>query len=1276
MWPHTIDTNREMSKNKKDPIGELCKSNCEILPIEQTESEKTKYASYVQRTTYRRVYEGTPYDLRLITPEFDTLEIEFTAVGTPEFYEIYLRQLPTYTTLPPYTFIKNRGIVGGLLMNTSYEVDVVAYYVSNERFRINKKRIFHTLNESPPFDMQVTTPTGLVRRRTEEGLFFNLNFKDASGVVSNYKVNTVSANTYDSQFVYVNQNNIIPNLIANETYTLELTSFYGNDGVVNPDYTLTQTHQMINETTVSNIFFTGITGHDIVVNFTSAAGDLTDVSYSIFFNDVSVKTFGSLESDIVVPFQDIIYNYSYDVKIVTHYKTNNNSYLIDSSFVTLNETYVRNFTIINGPTNVKISFDHSPDFTVNDTYILNLIRVLDSQSIGGEVITSGDLLLPIDISSIFLSELVVDNVYNLSVESIYNETGHRYSNNFEFKTLNEGIIESCSIDRTSTNELILSGASVQFMIVPFNESSPIQYDIRISTSPQNDDSGLSFSREPNNLFFDNVLTKNTEYFVFVKSIYATDNSYQSITFDLSFQTRNEEALPQDTIQIVPYGTYIEFDISYIPIGDISTNFEFEITDLNVNTLTLSGEFVSLNNYAEVNTLSTHGHGLIRDTLYRFKLISKYGNPVREYYTFIDFTTLDEFPLYIDVSDNFVITGRQASFDISGSEDLTRPSSYIFYDISLNDGQNVSGEYNIFPVTFIDLKPNFEYTVMIRSIFDICGNDNSGNFYDISYVFTTLNESEVEKIVFDDTSYNPYSNVLVQNGQQNPSSKHAVAFIHSPSGDIHTLYIRVESRSDLGFSLNALYTDICYNTSPLIQEIDGLKINTTYNIYTRTQYTTGNVYEFSRDFQTLNEEEIDLLNNFYIYTTNDSVALDFLQTGQDFSYIFQIDVPGEDISFVQTGPPLDFDISNLTVSLEQQFNIQHLLQSGDGTINTNIVQAMGGYYVFNETSYDANGYIGVDTGTYYFDVPSTHPIGFVVTDTTVLDVISYDILHSSSSLNVPLSGVSYYSGIVQIEIKKEFTGTISYHCGYHGYMGGQDKLVHTVSTATVRQNTPYTGYLYTHYNVTNNIYKTPGFTITLGFTSEQYIRNGTFTLESSGSLNNRGFSVELPTEWTSSENVVISAQNIGNNSIFYKQNPNSSSSYCAIIYLPSNLNESKTLIQSIDKIRGPNSISDNNLYQGRYEIGFYVANHKEEGQTFSFGNLTDPTIAYDVKLVNIDPPVTIASKSFVNTSTTYSYQTLFLDVSTSYNHVEFQINRTGNEKNNLYIMDLSMVSVDS
>jgi len=1148
-----------MSKNKKDPIQELCKSNCEIIPIEQTEPEATKYANYVKRTTFKRVYEGSPYNLQLRRTEFDTLEIEFTPVGTPLYYEVYLRQLPEYTSLPPYTFMSNRGRLGGLVMNTEYEVDVVAYYVSNQTFHLNKKRIYETLDESPPANMIVTTPTGLINYTAP--LFFNLSFTDASGSVSNYSVKTFSEDVSYTQTVFTNQNNVIHDLIANETYVLELTSFYESD-VVNPDYTLTQTVQMINETPVSDISFINITGHTVDVNFASATGNISDVSYTILFYDqsqniITETTFGSSDTTVDVSFQDLEHNHHYDVEIISHYKTNNNSYLIDSSFNTLNETSVSNFSIVNGPENVEITFDNSPDFSTNDTYTIILRDVSNDTQLGNQVNASGattiegvtisNEFVTIDISSTFQS-LVVDNSYNVIVTSNYTDTGHTYTNQFEFKTLNEGIIESCSVIEDS-----LTGVSVDLSIVSFRGSTPIEYIITFKRELVSlEIVDISFSRTPNDLFFDNVLVKDTSYNVFVESIYATENLYKRTpgVADVSFVTKNEEALSPDVITITPFGTYIEADINYEKIGDLSSNFDFEIIDQVSNVIELSGSAVAVDNASfNINTLETHSHKLQFNTLYRFKLVAKFGTPVREYYTFKTFSTLDEFPLYISVSDNFTITGREASFNINGTEDISRNIDYVFYDVSLGE-QDYSGNYDIFPVSFTNLTSGTDYTVFIRSTFDICGNenDNNGNAYDISYTFQTLDESEVAYIQFNNApAYNPYYTVLITNGGANPGNKQAVATFGPPSGNSYILYVKVQTSDRVRTIIDRSYS-VTGGDHKETQDISGLEINTNYIIEVTTEYPTGNRYQKSESFRTKNEKEVGILEDFYVYTTNDSIAVDFLQTplaGTDCSYTLVITVLGqENISFVQIDPPLDFDVSGLIA---------------DGTLSTDI---------------------------------------------------------------------------------------------------------------------SYTSVILTTYESTNNVYESSSFVIKLGFTSEQYIKSGDFAITSEDyGINDRGFTFSLPDVWNTSKSVVIAESTSSEPPpIFYKTNPNSSSEYCAIIYLPSNLNNNKVLIQSINQTRGPNSDPDNNLYEGYYDIRFYAATHKEAGEIFSFGNITDPTINYDVKLVNKNNSTAIVSQSFTSSSISYELIEMRFHVETSYDNVEFQIKRTGNEKNNLYIMDLSMVSV--
>ena len=130
-------------------------------------------------------------------------------------------------------------------------------------------------------------------------------------------------------------------------------------------------------------------------------------------------------------------------------------------------------------------------------------------------------------------------------------------------------------------------------------------------------------------------------------------------------------------------------------------------------------------------------------------------------------------------------------------------------------------------------------------------------------------------------------------------------------------------------------------------------------------------------------------------------------------------------------------------------------------------------------------------------------------------------------------------------------------------------------------------------------------------------------------------------------------------------------------MPSNVSNPKILRQPVAITRGPNSDTDNNLYAGTYQVTFYAAMHKEGGEVYTFGNVFEGSIEYMVRLYNTsDPETTIVSQTFTTTSTTYEYKVITFVVPTSYSNAEFQIMRTKFEKNNLYIMDVAMKSIES
>ena len=80
---------------------------------------------------------------------------------------------------------------------------------------------------------------------------------------------------------------------------------------------------------------------------------------------------------------------------------------------------------------------------------------------------------------------------------------------------------------------------------------------------------------------------------------------------------------------------------------------------------------------------------------------------------------------------------------------------------------------------------------------------------------------------------------------------------------------------------------------------------------------------------------------------------------------------------------------------------------------------------------------MNIGTYTFsNIPVNHPLGFFINDTDKLQVTSGTNVETK---NIDGINVSHYTGDITVEVKDNF-GIISYHCSYHGYMGGQNRLV--------------------------------------------------------------------------------------------------------------------------------------------------------------------------------------------------------------------------------------------
>lgn len=111
------------------------------------------------------------------------------------------------------------------------------------------------------------------------------------------------------------------------------------------------------------------------------------------------------------------------------------------------------------------------------------------------------------------------------------------------------------------------------------------------------------------------------------------------------------------------------------------------------------------------------------------------------------------------------------------------------------------------------------------------------------------------------------------------------------------------------------------------------------------------------------------------------------------------------------------------------------------------------YLFNNIPYDDFTHLGLEINTYIFkNIPTSHPLGFVINDTSLFEVISGTEYQGSEIKIVEGITMTYYTGDITFEVKGDI-GTISYSCYNHGYMGGQNRI--KFKTDIINNNDIYT-----------------------------------------------------------------------------------------------------------------------------------------------------------------------------------------------------------------------------
>ena len=151
--------------------------------------------------------------------------------------------------------------------------------------------------------------------------------------------------------------------------------------------------------------------------------------------------------------------------------------------------------------------------------------------------------------------------------------------------------------------------------------------------------------------------------------------------------------------------------------------------------------------------------------------------------------------------------------------------------------------------------------------------------------------------------------------------------------------------------------------------------------------------------------------------------------------FKLEILDEDLNVLKIQSLNYYNIIEYTYNQQSEPVVQCL-----NHFENNIV-SMNNPYLFNNIPYNNADYIGVHNGIYNLTgVTSSHPIGFVINNDSLFEVISGTLFGTKTVNSIE---VIHYTGNIEFEVKGDF-GVISYHCYNHGYMGGENRLKYSDS----------------------------------------------------------------------------------------------------------------------------------------------------------------------------------------------------------------------------------------
>lgn len=601
-----------MSSNKIEYCvnkGKDRSKGCHVIPIDETNtSTAKKFSDYTNNHTFKTVKQGQPSNLTVTRIGSNEATISFTVRGKPEYYEIILEDSDAkyiYVAYTPEMKITN------LLPNRTYHVNVIAYYITQQSFQINKTVLFRTSSKWKVSDVQILYPsnktTFLTSSSKLDEIMIGLSFSHPPLIPAYYEFRFIepdisltlpTAYLKMDQYKFPIQNDISTNF--------EIISYYNDPRSSNNIFVYNDVIAPFQEG--GSDFTLDIYANRVDVSFTRAPAD---PSYNIYLYDdkgkkLQTKHFtdpnpNANTNTYTESFDNLIHDTSYSINIETHYgPTTNNRYIYKTptSFRTLDRHSIQNLRYIADINTLQFIWDFPPVTTQPFYYNADL---------SNSTIPHYDICNNISntVHNVTFHNLSANEEYTFTLQIVYDTSNtDLYTVSNTYKTLNEGPIQYLDVSN-------ITGNSVDVSYIPFGNSTPLYYILNyIHVNSGKRSHVLSYYT--NHTIY-NLLEPDTSYNITVDAVYASGNTRSSNTQQTikTIKTLNESAVESISV-LNTYGNRI----------DVSWN-TYQ-TDVSYN-IHVYDDDICLNSFLNISDISYSIEGLSHNSQFRVSVESVYKN---------------------------------------------------------------------------------------------------------------------------------------------------------------------------------------------------------------------------------------------------------------------------------------------------------------------------------------------------------------------------------------------------------------------------------------------------------------------------------------------------------------------------------------------------------------------------------------------------------------------------------------------------------------------------